>query len=72
MLMESKFAINCHHLSEIRKYKKHKSQELEVRSLYHLYILKTKRSRSHYVVFMIRCSVFAKTPGNGDSKVPEI
>ena len=26
------------------------AQELEVRSLYHLYSLKTKSSRSHYVV----------------------
>ena len=27
-----------------------RSQELEVRSLYHLYSLKTKRSRCHYVM----------------------
>ena len=48
------------------------SQELEVRSLYHLYSLKTKSSRCHYVVMTrseTRLSVAIPAPVYGQSAV---
>ena len=47
-------------------------QELEVRSLYHLYSLKTKSSRSHYVVMTrseTKLSVAIPAPVSGQSAV---
>ena len=47
-------------------------QELEVRSLYHLYSLKTKSSRYHYVVMTrseTKLSVAIQTPVSGQSAV---
>ena len=49
-----------------------KSQELEVRSLYHLYSLKTKSSRCHYVVMTrseTKLSVAISAPVSGQSAV---
>ena len=47
-------------------------QELEVRSLYHLYTLKTKSSRCHYVVMTrseTKLSVAIPAPVSGQSAV---
>ena len=49
-----------------------RSQELEVRSLYHLYSLKTKSSRCHYVVMTrseTKLSVAIPAPVSGQSEV---
>ena len=48
------------------------SQELEVRSLYHLYSLKTKSSRCHYIVITrseTKLSVAIPAPVSGQSAV---
>ena len=50
----------------------HQPQELEVRSLYHLYTLKTKSSRCHYVVMTrseTKLSVAIPAPVSGQSAV---
>ena len=50
----------------------HSPQELEVRSLYHLYSLKTKSARCHYVVMNrseTKLSVAIPAPVSGQSAV---
>ena len=57
---------------QIHNLSRHKSQELEFRSLYHLYSLKTKSSRCHYVVMTsseTKLSVAIPAPVSGQSAV---
>ena len=69
---KQRFVHECEYFKRCKKQTDLQPQELEVRSLYHLYSLKTKISRHHYIVMTrkeTKLLVTIPAPVSGQSAV---